>query len=35
VTEGLGFNVCVAPSHSDCVPNFKIPVGVGDEDGDD
>jgi hypothetical protein len=35
VTEGLGFNVCVAPSHSHHVPDFEIRVGVGDEDGDD
>jgi hypothetical protein len=35
VTEGLGFNVCVVPSHSDRVPDFEIRVGVRDEDGDD
>ena len=22
VTEGLGFNLCVVPSHLDCVLNF-------------
>jgi hypothetical protein len=35
VTEGLGFNVCVVPSHSDCVPDFEIGVRVRDVDGED